>query len=86
MTTALAAGVTTPRVARDFTGREIKSGDTIVYAGRRGSETYLKNLYVTGVYDVGAGRFEITGINPGSIPQRKIRLKNLDTVAVVGRA
>jgi len=72
-------------VARDFTGREIKQGDSIVYAGRRGSDTYLKNLYVTGVFNVG-GRFEITGINPGVVPQRQVRLKNLDTIAVVGRA
>lgn len=76
---------TLPRVAKDFTGREIKSGDCIVYAGRRRSEVYLKSLYVTGVYDVG-GRFEITGFNPGVVPQRQVRLKNLGTVAVVGRA
>lgn len=84
MSTATASAGT-PVVARDFTGREIKEGDSIVYAGRRGSETYLKNLYVTGVFNVG-GRFEITGINPGAVPQRQVRLKNLDTIAVVGRS
>lgn len=84
MTTATATPATA-NVARDFTGREIKEGDSIVYAGRRGSETYLKNLYVTGVFNVG-GRFEITGINPGAVPQRQVRLKNLETIAVVGRS
>jgi hypothetical protein len=83
MSTATATPATAS-VARDFTGREIKQGDSIVYAGRRGSETYLKNLYVTGVFAVGS-KFEITGINPGAVPQRQVRLKNLDTIAVVGR-
>jgi hypothetical protein len=63
---------------RDIYGRDIKPGDNVVYATRRGSSTYLNKLLVTGTTPS-----YIEGFQPGDVNQRTRRIKNLSTVAKV---
>jgi len=60
---------------KDFMGREIKAGDTLVYPVRRGSSMWLNRLLVTqALADV------VTGTNPEG---RRITVKNLGNAVVV---
>lgn len=60
---------------KDYMGREIKAGDTLVYPVRRGSSMWLNRLLVTqAIADA------VTGTNPDG---RRITVKNLNTAVVV---
>ncbi len=60
---------------RDFMGREIKAGDTIVYPVRRGSRMWLNKLNVTMVEGEA-----LKGYSPEG---RLTTIKNLKNVVVV---
>jgi hypothetical protein len=62
----------------DIFGREIQSGDTVVYATRRGSDTFLNKLFVQTVQPGG-----ISGFNPDDPTRRKRNLTNFSTIARV---
>jgi hypothetical protein len=63
---------------RDIFGRPIFEGDTIVYATRRGSDTFLNKLVVTFV-----GVNAIKGWTPEDVNRRTRTLTNFKTVAKV---
>ncbi len=60
---------------RDFMGREIKAGDTVVYPVRRGSSMWLNKLNVTMV--------EAASLKGFSPEGRLTTIKNLKNVVVV---
>lgn len=62
----------------DSRGKVISVADTIVYATRKGSATYLKELTVTALTDQG-----IQGYDPKDHARRLKTVKNLTTVAKV---
>lgn len=67
----------------DSRGKVISIGDTIVYATRKGSDTFLKELMVTGISDAGIQGYDPKGEQRGD-PTRRLRtIKNLTTVAKV---
>ncbi len=62
-------------MSRDFIGRAIAAGNTVVYPVRRGSSMWLNKLAVTQVDDD-----HITGFNSDG---RRITVKNLNNCVVV---
>ena len=62
-------------MSRDFIGRAIAAGNTVVYPVRRGSSMWLNKLAVTQVDDD-----HITGFNGDG---RRITVKNLNNCVVV---
>lgn len=68
----------------DFTGRDIRVGDTVAYAWRRGSQLALKRAVVLAIEDTTDGPV-IVGFDPRSIAQRRVRIKNLANCVVIGR-
>ncbi len=62
-------------MSRDFIGRAIVAGNTVVYPVRRGSSMWLNKLAVTQVDDD-----HITGFNKDG---RRITVKNLNNSDVV---
>ena len=62
-------------MSRDFIGRAIAAGNTVVYPVRRGSSMWLNKLAVTQVDDD-----HITGFNKDG---RRITVKNLENCVVV---
>jgi hypothetical protein len=62
-------------MSRDFIGRAIVAGNTVVYPVRRGSSMWLNKLNVTQVADD-----HITGFNSDG---RRITVKNLNNCVVV---
>jgi hypothetical protein len=62
-------------MSRDFIGRAIAAGDTVVYPVRRGSSMWLNKMNVTQVADD-----HITGFNSDG---RRITVKNLNNTVVV---
>lgn len=72
------AGVPAKFQALDIFGKPIAAKDTIVYATRRGSETFLNKLSVTEVSVNG-----IKGFNPDDVNRRIRSLSNLNTIAKV---
>jgi len=62
-------------MSRDFLGRAIAAGNTVVYPVRRGSSMWLNKLAVTQVDDD-----HITGYNSDG---RRITVKNLNNCVVV---
>ncbi|MEN6367622.1 MAG: hypothetical protein ABFC88_12480 [Thermoguttaceae bacterium] len=60
---------------RDFLGRTIKAGDTVVYPWRRGSSMGMNKLNVTQATDT-----SITGYSPTG---RLVKVTNLQNVVVV---
>jgi len=64
----------------DVRGIEIKVGDRIIYAGRKGSNIWLTEATVLDLY-LTSYRLRVQSIY-NSTP---VTLKNLHTVAVVGR-
>ena len=62
-------------MSRDFLGRAIAAGNTVVYPVRRGSNMWLNRLAVTQVDDD-----HITGFNSDG---RRITVKNLKNCVVV---
>jgi hypothetical protein len=66
-------------VARDFIGREIKAGDTIVYPVRRGSSMWLNRLEVQQVSQGPKGP-QVAGTNSKG---RRITISNIDNAVVV---
>ena len=62
-------------MSRDFIGRAIAAGNTVVYPVRRGSNMWLNKLAVTQVADD-----HITGFNGDG---RRITVKNLNNCVVV---
>jgi hypothetical protein len=73
--TTLASAVSSRIDSRE---KVINVGDTVVYATRKGSETFLKELMVTGLSDQG-----IQGYDPKDYKRRLKTVKNLTTVAKV---
>ena len=69
----------TPVSAKDFLGNPINSGDTIVYAVRRGSKLWLKRLVVQAVRDSTSG-VRVSGVNDAGRP---VSIKNLENTVVV---
>lgn len=65
----------------DIFGKPIAVKDTIVYATRRGSSTYLNKLSVTEVAGCGGGH--IKGFNPDDVSRRIRSITNFDTIAKV---
>lgn len=65
-------------VAFDIFNKTIAAGDTIVYATRRGSETFLNKLIVRSV-----GASGIKGWTPLDPHQRTRTLTNYNTIAKV---
>ena len=76
--TASEAGVPAKFAVNDIFGKAIAVGDTIVYATRRGSETFLNKLVVTGV-SVNA----IKGWTPDDVNRRTRTLTSFGTIAKV---
>lgn len=68
----------TAYTARDIFGKVIAERDMVVYATRRGSETFLKKLSVTSVNASG-----IRGFDPEDVNRRTRLVVNLRTVAKV---
>lgn len=60
---------------RDFMGREIKAGDTIIYPVRKGYTVLMKEMRATSITAE-----QISGFNPEG---RKVTVKNVQNVAVV---
>jgi hypothetical protein len=60
---------------KDFLGREIKAGDTVVYPVRRGSSMWMSRMKVEGTE---GGK--LTGLNPEG---RRVALSNLTNIVVV---
>lgn len=69
----------TPVNAKDFLGNPINSGDTIIYAVRRGSKLWLKRLIIQAVRDSLSGT-RISGVNDAGRP---VSIKNLENTVVV---
>lgn len=72
-------------MSRDFIGRAIAAGNTVVYPVRRGASMWLNKLVVTqvgedGVDVNGKPRYHITGFNSDG---RRITVKNLNNCVVV---
>jgi len=63
----------------DFNGTEIIIGDKIAYAGRKGSDLWLSHATVIGINDYYTIRVLPTHTT------KPVTLKNLHTVAVLGR-
>ncbi len=68
-----------PVRAEDFLGNPIESGDTIVYAVRRGSKMWMKRLVVQAVRNSASG-IRVSGVNEAGRP---VSIKNLVNVVVV---
>lgn len=68
--------------ARDFMGREIKVGDTVIYPVRAGSSMWLQKMRVSQVVTSGLNP-RIVVYDPTSAQQRGHSVKNLHTVVVV---
>lgn len=66
--------------ARDFTKREIRANDRVVYPVRQGSRMWLKELIVRQVSAGPGGKPQISGANAKG---RLVTIKNLDNVVVV---
>ena len=66
--------------ARDFTKREIKVNDRVVYPVRQGSRMWLKELVVRQVSAGPNGQPQISGTNGKG---RTVSIKNLDNVVIV---
>ena len=66
----------------DFLGRDIKTGDLVVYPVRRGSSMWLKRVMVTGIETRGQG-FTLIGYDPVATAQRRIHVCNLSNTIVV---
>lgn len=62
----------------DIFGKAIQVGDNIVYATRRGSETFLNKLKITEV-----NSNQLKGFNPDDTYRRSRTLTNFRTVAKV---
>lgn len=63
---------------KDFMGREIKAGNTVVYPVRAGSKMWLQKMNVTQVN--GGESPSLVGFNTGG---RRITVRNIENVAVV---
>lgn len=70
--------------AVDRLGVQIKSGDKIVYPIRSGSQMWLNVAIVTGIEPRG-DKVALVAYNPEDPTQRRLNIRNLHTVAVVGR-
>jgi hypothetical protein len=64
---------------KDFNGVDIVVGDKIAYAGRKGSDLWLSNAVVLGINEY----YNIRVLPSHSL--KAVTLKNLHTVAVLGR-
>ena len=60
----------------DFLGREIRAGNLIVYAVRRGSSMWFNKLSVTQVRDDSIAGYNSTG--------KLLTIKNLQNVVIIG--